>query len=167
MHKNKVIDEAGHAHFVTFSCYKRRELLSHDEAKRIVVGTLGAQIAKHNGKLIGFVVMPAHVHALVWFGETGHISAFMHGWKRESSHKIKEFLKTTEYAKEFDMREPVWQTRYHDFNVVSDKKLHEKLDYMHCNPVAAKLVKDACDWKFSSAQWYEKGQSVGVKIEYV
>jgi hypothetical protein len=65
------------------------------------------------------------------------------------------------------LREPVWQTRYHDENVTSEKDTHNKLDYMHNNPVKAKLVENACEWKFSSALWYEKGESVGVKIEYV
>jgi len=167
MHKNKIIDEAGHAHFVTFSCYKRRKWLTFDQAKRIVVGTLGAQIAKHNGKLVGFVIMPAHVHALVWFGEKGHISSFMHGLKRESSHHIKEFLKNFEYTREVDLSEPIWQTRYHDENVISEKDTYNKLDYMHRNPVVARLVENANDWKFSSARWYDKQESVGVKIEYI
>ncbi|MGD9854323.1 MAG: hypothetical protein AB7U20_05165 [Planctomycetaceae bacterium] len=36
----RVYDSERHAHFVTFSCYRRRELLQHDQAKRIVIGHL-------------------------------------------------------------------------------------------------------------------------------
>ncbi|MBN1808249.1 MAG: transposase [Planctomycetes bacterium] len=158
-------DEQGHAHFVTFSCYKRRNMLSLQETKRIVVGTLGAQITKHKTKLVGFVIMPNHVHVLVWFGDGGRISPFMRDWKRETSYKIKKFLRNSEYARRHDLREPVWQPRYHDFNVVSREKILEKLNYMHNNPVAANLADTPCEYRFSSALWYEKGQSVGVRIE--
>jgi len=167
MSNKNIYDEEGHAHFVTFSCYKKRNLLDHDDAKRIVLGKLSTQLAKHNAKLIGFVIMPNHVHALLWFGEKGHLSLFMHDWKRESSHKIKEYLMNSEYVKKFDLRKPVWQRRYYDFNVVSDRKTNEKLEYVHNNPVEAGLVKNPCEYKFSSALWYENGQSVGVKIDYV
>ena len=60
--------------------------------------------------------------------------------------------------------DPVWQARFYAFNVHSGKKVGEKLDYMHCNPVKAGLVKDILDWKFSSARWYFNRESVGVPI---
>jgi putative transposase len=54
----RIYDSEGHAQFVTFSCYRRRRLLDDDRCKRIVIGTLGAELAKRNGVCIGFVVMP-------------------------------------------------------------------------------------------------------------
>ncbi|MEX0702388.1 MAG: hypothetical protein WD069_09860, partial [Planctomycetales bacterium] len=60
-------DSEGHARFVAFSCHRRRRLLDDDRCKRIVIGALGAELAKRKGVCIGFVVMPDHVHALVWF----------------------------------------------------------------------------------------------------
>ena len=43
-----------------------------------------------------------------------------------------------------------WQRRYFDFNVYSRRKVIEKLDYMHANPVKEKLVLHPGDWPWSS-----------------
>ncbi|HEX5412820.1 MAG TPA: hypothetical protein VFZ27_13300 [Terriglobia bacterium] len=48
----------------------------------------------------------------------------------------------------------VWQRRGYDFNVWSSKKINEKLDYMHNNPVARKLVERPGDWPWSSWRFY-------------
>ena len=63
-------DDQLHAHFVTFSCYRRRRLLDHDRAKRILLGVLNSQLASRDATCVGFVVMPDHVHAIVWFSRS-------------------------------------------------------------------------------------------------
>jgi putative transposase len=45
---------------------------------------------------------------------------------------------------------PFWQRRFYDFNVYSRKKLREKLEYMHANPVVRKLVTHPREWPWSS-----------------
>jgi hypothetical protein len=61
MVKRRVFDNEKHVYFVTFSCYKRRNFLQQDQAKRIVIGQLGSRLAKHDGLCTGFVIMPDHV----------------------------------------------------------------------------------------------------------
>jgi putative transposase len=50
------------------------------------------------------------------------------------------------------------------FQIYSERKLEEKLDYIHQNPVRADLVERAADWPWSSARWYLRGERVGVPI---
>jgi len=40
----------------------------------------------------------------------------------------------------------VWQRRFYDMNIWSDKKVSEKLDTMHNNPVKRGLVEKPGDW---------------------
>jgi putative transposase len=119
-----------------------------------------------NGTCIGFVVMPDHVHALIWFSDTGQLSSFMDKWKELTSKTIKKLYrdKFSNYWKLLDKEDPVWQPKYHSFNVFSEKKIEEKLDYMHLNPVRAGLVERAVDWTWSSARWYLQGKPVGLPI---
>jgi hypothetical protein len=70
----KVLCGEGHAYFVTFSCAKRRRLLDDDQAKGVVIHYRAVQLANQQGSCLGFVVMPEHVHALVWFHEEGRLS---------------------------------------------------------------------------------------------
>jgi putative transposase len=163
MHR-KIYDEG--VQFTTFSCYKRRRLLDTDQAKRIVVGVLGSQLSAQSGRCVGFVIMPNHVHALVYFSTPGQSSVFLKEWKRRSSILIKNFLEQclSNYAATLPAEEPVWQTRSYDFNVVTEIKVIEKLEYIHNNPVKAGLVKDPCDCPYSSAGFYLQGRSVGLPI---
>ena len=120
------------------------------------------------GICIGFVLMPNHVHALIWFAETGQLSHFMKQWKQRTSVQIKSAFRQMlhSYAEQIDLAQPVWQPRYYPFNVFSERKMQEKLDYMHANPVRAGLVKRAIDLPWSSARYYFLGRSVGVPIQW-
>jgi putative transposase len=162
----RTYDREGHAHFVTFSCYRRRRLLDHDGPKTVVLDVLNSQLAMQLGRCMGFAVMPDHVHAIVRFPEPDQIGHFMKQWKQRSSVRIKRLLRDhlSSYASHIDPAEPVWQARYYDFNLFAERKVEEKLAYMHQNPVRAGLVAHPCDWAWSSARYYEQGLVVGVPV---
>ena len=164
-----VYDDELHAHFVTFSCYRRRRLLDDDRAKRVVLGLLNSQLASRKASCVGFLVMPDHVHAIVWFPTAGELSVFVQQWKRLSSHRIARSArrKFVHYAEKIGDDEPFWQAKYYAFNLYSEEKVREKLTYMHENPVRAGLAAQPCDWAFSSARYYEQGRSVGVPIRWI
>ena len=168
MVRRRVYDDEKHVHFVTFSCYKRRTFLQPDQAKRIVIGQLGSRLTRNDGRCTGFVIMPDHVHALVWSPEPGRLSGFMNKWKDQSSHEIKKLYRTRfpTYWSRFDDTDPIWQPRYYGFNIWSRRKVEEKLDYMHLNPVRAGLVARAVAYRWSSAAWYHFGRSVGLPIRW-
>jgi len=60
-----------------------------------------------------------------------------------------------------------WQPRFYDFNVWSGEKVREKLDYMHTNPVARKLVEHPGAWEWSSWSFYAKRERGLVAIDPV
>jgi len=64
-------------------------------------------------------------------------------------------------------REPVWQAKYYPFSLFTEKKAIEKLNYMHWNPVRAGLVSSPCQWRWSSARYFEQQKSVGVPLGWV
>lgn len=164
----RVYDDEKHLHFVTFSCYKRRRFLDEDQAKRIVIGHLGSTLSRFNGLCVGFVIMPDHVHAVVWFPISGQLSQFMNVWKTQSSKAIKKLFRDQfpQYWSGIDESDPVWQARYYSFNIWTRRKLEEKLDYMHMNPVRAGFVERAVEWPWSSAWWYLEHRSVGLPINW-
>ena len=169
MVSKRTYDREGHAHFATFSCYRRRRLLDHDRTKKVVLGVLNSQLDRQGGRCVGFVVMPDHVHAVVWFPMADQISRFMKQWKQRSSIQIKRLIREAlvRYAGTMDLTEPVWQAGYYDFNLFTDWKTEEKLAYMHQNPVRAGFVERPCDWPWSSARYYELGRSVGVPVAWL
>ncbi len=126
----KVYESEGHAHFVTFSCYRRRRILDDDRVKSIVVHFPADELQKTGGSCTGFVIMPDHVQALVHFGEPGISSRFIQQWKRKSSHRLKKLLEEhlPAHAATMDLRDPIWQAGFYDFNLFSTDKAREKLE---------------------------------------
>jgi putative transposase len=169
MPERRIVDDQLFAHFLTFSCDRRRRLLDHDHPKRVVLGVLNERLDRQAARCAGFVVMPDHVHAVVWFPATGQLSRFVHEWKRQSSFYIRQWYRSgpAHYFQEFGLGDRLWQPKYYDFAIFSRPKLEEKLNYMHLNPVRAGLVARCTDWPWSSARWYEWGQSVGVPLAWV
>jgi len=55
----------GHLHFLTFSCHRRLPLLSTVWARNLFVDALGKMRERYQFLLVGYVVMPDHVHLLI------------------------------------------------------------------------------------------------------
>ena len=58
------------------------------------------------------------------------------------------------YVAAIDLKEPIRQAGFYDFNVFAEDKAREKLQYMHNNPVRKGPVANAVEWCYGSARWY-------------
>lgn len=164
--KRRIVDDKLYVHFVTFSVYRKRKLLDHDHAKRIFLGWFNEVLDQYEATCVGFVLMPDHIHALVWLKKVGQLSRFIHSWKRRSSVGLREWYRqvSPQYTAGFGEGDRFWQPKYYAFEIYERKTLEEKLQYMHLNPVRVGLATVATDWRWSSARWYEWNRSVGVPI---
>ncbi len=59
-------DEPGDCHFWTISCQRRLTFFQDDGLKRIVTDGLGVLRQRFGVCLIGYVIMPEHVHVIVY-----------------------------------------------------------------------------------------------------
>ena len=100
--------------------------------------------------VVGYVVMPEHVHLLV--SEPGRelLAVALQALK----------LSVTRRAR----TRPFWLPRYYDFNVRTDAKRIEKLNYIHWNPMKRGLVDRPEDWRWSSYRYYQTGERGRVTI---
>ena len=58
----------------------------------------------------------------------------------------------------------VWQARFYDFNVWTERKRVEKLRYLHRNPVKRGLVSEPQQWSWSSFRHYMYGEVGPVRV---
>ena len=140
-------------HFVTFSCYHRLPFLDTAGARDVFLQMLEEVRQKYLFRVVGYVVMPEHVHLLVGEPQSGTLSTALQVLKQRTARRIHDVI-----------RGQMWQRRFYDFNVFSQEKVTEKLDYMHENPVKRGLVLSAEDWGWSSARFYDSGEQGVVKI---
>lgn len=140
----------GHLHFVTITCHQRVAYLGTAFARNIFEDALQRAHRRYRFAVIGYVVMPEHVHLLLSAPRRKLLAAGLR------SLKLSMVTRT--------MRWPFWQPQYVDFNVFTDVKRMEKLDYMHANPVKRGLVERPEDWRWSSCRHYQTGNPGRVEI---
>ncbi len=163
-----------HLHFITCTCYRRLPLLGTARARNAFVKILAQTRDTYGFLLVGFVVMPNHIHLLVSEPGMGTPPTVMQVLKQRASRSLRGRKRRRpggQLRLPFKGGEALprqfWQRRFHDFNVRSHKKKIEKLTYMHFNPVKRKLVRDAKDWPWSSYSHYAKGEEGIVWIDDV
>jgi len=150
-------------HFLTFSCYRRLPLLGTQRARDVFVRELSRARTERGFHLVGYVVMPEHVHLLVSEPRKGTPSTALQVLKQRVSRKLRKRRRkvlggqlTLGFVEDAGGLRQFWQARFYDFNVYSSGKLREKLNYMHANPVIRRLVKHPKDWPWSSWSNYAK-----------
>ena len=171
----KRIYSLGHLHFVTFSCYRRLPLLRSVRARNAFVEVLGEVRRKYDFKLVGYVVMPEHVHLLISEPARGTPATVLKMLKQRVSRRLRAKARrrvaagqgSFAFARGEAPQRQFWQRRFYDFNVWSRKKKIEKLNYMHMNPVKRGLVRNPRDWPWSSFAFYQGRGEVLLGIDPV
>ncbi len=94
--------------------------------------------------LMGWVVMPNHVHVLLAPRQEYSLSQIVHSWKSYTAKEINTLLQRTG---------TLWQREYFDRYIRSEQHYYYALNYIHQNPVKAGLVERAEDWPYSSLKY--------------
>ena len=149
---------AGDLHFLTFSCSGRLPLLNTAERRDLFLTALEATRQHYQFIVVGYVVMPEHVHLIVDEPRQGNLSTAIKALKQSVSRRVlgSSLLKLEQSSWPL-LR--FWQPRFYDFNVWSEKKRIEKLRYIHRNPVARGLVSSPELWPWSSYRYYAYGEA--------
>ena len=140
----------GSLHFITWSCYRRKPLLGSPARRDLVLAVLELMRVRYRFAVIGYVVMPEHVHLLISEPMIGDPSKIIQAVKLGVSRRL---AIGGEFSGKF------WQSRFYDFNLWGQQKEVEKLKYMHRNPVVRGLVASPEDWRWSSYRTYAYGEA--------
>jgi putative transposase len=159
----------GELQFITTSTYHRARLFFSERFCRCFVARLEEVRQELNFLLIGWVLMPEHFHLLVYPQPADSTPAIVKGLKEETARRILKTLRQNQqhvWCRKMlaCLRLPptvhdeshyrLWQRRFFPFNVHSEEKRREKLEYMHNNPVKRGLVSAPGDWPWSSWRFY-------------
>jgi putative transposase len=155
-----------HLHFITCSCYRRRPLLGTARKRDVFLKILDEVRTRYQFLLVGYVVMPEHIHLLISEPKIGTPSTVMQVLKQRVSQLLRRKTRRRRNPDQLGLwpdalgeaSRSCWQRRFYDFNVWSRKKRVEKLRYMHMNPVKHGLVADPKLWPWSSHRFYQYGE---------
>jgi len=156
---------AGHFHELTFSCYRRKPLLTNDIWRERLARSIDRACRLEQFRLIAFVFMPEHVHLLVLpMMEQANVSRLLAQIKQPFSKQIKQILIEHEATllDALTVRERpgkhcfrFWQEGPgFDRNLFNPDTVEASIEYIHLNPVKRMLCRNAVEWKWSSARFY-------------
>src|SRR6185369_2039841 len=94
-HRKRVrhFNEPGHYHELTFSCFRRLPLLTHDPLCCLLSQSLDRAMSQQGFCLLAFVYMPEHVHLLVFpVTPTARFEQLLFAIKRPFSYRVKQYL---------------------------------------------------------------------------
>ena len=155
---------AGYLHFITTSCYQRQPLLARPRNRDLFLGVLEQVRRRYRFVVVGYVVMPEHVHLLLSEPERANPSVVMQALKQGFARRLLRRLRVRPNNRQASLFDAavgeghIWQRRFYDFVVWSEGKRVQKLRYMHWNPVQRGLVLEPEQWRWSSYRHYAYGE---------
>lgn len=163
-----------HAHELTFSCYRGIPFLSKDTSRHWLANAINEACTQQSYRLWAYVLMPEHVHLLVWPQNKEYdIADLRHAIKAPVARQAIQYIEQsspTLLAKITRQRGQrterlFWQPGGgYDRNIYNTKTLRSAIEYIHMNPVRRGLVHMPEDWAWSSAHWYRSGEEGPCKI---
>jgi putative transposase len=152
----------GHAHALTFSCFRRQPFLSKDRSRTWFIEALDRARETHHFHIWAYVIMPEHAHLLVWPTELVYdISDVLNSIKQSVSKRALAFVRreASEFLSRMEDRQPNGKTHYrfwqrgggYDRNLYEPDAVYQEIAYMHNNPVRRGLCEKPEDWFWSSA----------------
>lgn len=162
-------------HYVTLVTYNRVPVFLSDRACELLVATLDEVRQRYPYKLVGYVIMPDHVHAIV-NRSIDTISAWLRRVRGNSARQILKWLREEAYVSSLKKLQlmnsqkrnhthAVWQKDPSVIDPWSPKFIRQKLNYLHLNPVRAGLCQHPADWKWSSYRAYLPHKAGEVRLE--
>jgi putative transposase len=145
----------GDLHSITWSCYRRKPLLGNPARRDLVCAALELMRVRYRFVVMGYVVMPEHVHLLISEALIGDHSKIIQTVKLSFSRRL---VIRSGFSGRF------WQSRFYGFNLWGPQKEVEKLKYMHRNPVVRGLVTSPEDWRWSRYRSYAHREAGMVRI---
>lgn len=168
-------NEPGHAHELTFSCYRGFQFLKAERTCDWLAEAIDGARVQLEFDLWAYVFMPEHVHLVVHPRRPAYdIADIRKAIKEPVGRKAIEHLLVTAPAwlprvtrKRGKKTERLfWQSGGgFDRNVIEPATLMNMIDYIHLNPVRRGLVEEAARWKWSSAAWYLEGRAAPIRVD--
>jgi putative transposase len=125
--------------FVTTKTSMGRRILQSERNAGLLIDVLRSLVAEHQFKLMDFVIMPEHLHALITVHEEMTIEKAMQRSKGRFSRRLKL---------EAGYLGEVWQRGFTEVQVLNNESLQMHQQYIAENPVKARLAESVGQYAF-------------------
>ncbi len=147
----------GGCYFFTVVTRQRRKVFNSDVAVELLRDALRRVIKKHPFIIEAMVVLPDHLHG-IWTLPQGDVD-YMTRWRLIKTYVTKgvsdsNALRMIRPRDSGGLMQPLWQHRYWEHVITSERDFCAHVDYIHYNPVRHGYVGCPGDWQWSSFGHY-------------
>jgi len=175
----RTFNDTNYAYFVTCTIVEWFPVFVSLPYFDLIVDSL-KHIVIHKGvQLNAYVIMPTHLHLILWPNPGVSLSDALRDFKRYTSRAVStqleadhrhHFLRIMAAAKPTgkgreSARYRVWQEGSHPEAIYSEMFFKQKLEYTHNNPVEQGFVALPEDWLYSSARNYVLGDHSIIEVD--
>ncbi|MFZ5447714.1 MAG: REP-associated tyrosine transposase [Thermodesulfobacteriota bacterium] len=163
MRSRYTIRESGVPYFITCTVVNWIPIFTRKPYFDILIDSLRF-CRQHKGlKIYAYVIMDNHLHLMVAHDKLTHIIRDFKSYtakiliSRLEQDQKTWVLNQLQYNKKPTKSKSVyqvWQEGNHPQQIISEEMLHQKIDYLHHNPVRIGVVERSEDWVYSSARDY-------------
>ncbi|NGP77965.1 transposase [Balneolaceae bacterium YR4-1] len=164
----KVLDNR-YPYFITSSTVDWLPIFSNPGPANIILESLRFLQINKKVTLYGYVIMENHIHLVA---RSHDLSKQIRGFKSYTARKIIDsliadnntyylsLLRTLKVNNHTCSEFQLWQEGYHPKQIIDDKMMAQKIEYIHNNPVKSGHVDKATHWRYSSARNYSGMEGV-------
>lgn len=163
-------------YYITTVVYGRLTVFTRPSFIIPILDSLNYYRYKLDFLILGYVIMPDHLHLLLWPQGASPLSDIMRDFKKFTASRLAhqaEVEHCTAWVDAFERagaqtgrsHNKVWQDDFWDELVYSPGKLRRKLNYIHRNPVRAGLVETPEDYPYSSYRNYVQDDNSLIQID--
>jgi putative transposase len=157
------------ARSLTFSCFHRLPFLAKDYTREWMLQAIELGRQKHPIHVWAYVVMPEHIHLLVWpFQATFKVEQLLTTVKQSVAKKALNHLRRNNpsYLNRLNGSFHFWQDGPgYDRNLYSARTIWTEIDYIHNNPLRRNLVTDPLAWRWSSAGAHYGASDIALRLD--
>jgi putative transposase len=168
--KYRVTDQQG-IYFITTTVIGWIDVFTRKQLAEVIIESL-RYCQKEKGLIIyAWCLMPNHLHMIVSAKENHNLSDIIRDFKKFTSKRVISTIKSIKESRnwmtdKFQFAAKVnsksenykfWQDGFHPILLESSWFTHQKLNYIHQNPVVSGLVNEAQHYRYSSAIDYYGG----------
>jgi REP element-mobilizing transposase RayT len=162
------IGESFRPHFITMTVLDWVDLFTRPVYKNIIIDSFNYCINQKGLVLYAYCIMPSHVHIIA--SSTDYpLNGIIRDFKKFTCKRLIEVVESKEESRrewlirkfeyaarrvEKGVNHKIWKDGFHPIELISNKMMVQKLEYLHQNPVEEAYVRHAEDWVYSSARFY-------------
>jgi len=153
----RAMDDSQRTFFITTVTCQRLPIFRVEARARLLIEVLFGYRAQRKYLLHEFVVMPDHIHLLLTPAPEISLERTVQFIKGGYSYRLR---------KEETIK--VWQESFTNHRIRDEEDYGRHCEYIHMNPVRARLVRDAASYPFSSAnaEFLLDGKPQGLKPRF-